>query len=94
LQTKRQIPASNQVESQTVIIENVGGASGGTGTARLARAVPDGYTLGIGNWSTHVVNAAVSVLPYDVLNDFEPVAVASASPLDRKLLREERGGGA
>src|SRR6516165_427394 len=42
---------------QSVIIENVGGASGGTGTGRLARAAPDGYTLGIGNWSTHVVNA-------------------------------------
>jgi len=42
---------------QSVIIENVGGASGGTGTGRLARAAPDGYTLGMGNWSTHVVNA-------------------------------------
>jgi len=65
---------------QSVIIENMGGASGGTGTARLARAAPDGYTLGIGNWSTHVVNAAVSVLPYDVLNDFVPVALLVRFP--------------
>ena len=65
---------------QSVIIENVGGASGGTGTGRLARAAPDGYTLGIGNWSTHVVNAAVSALPYDVQNDFVPVALLVRFP--------------
>ena len=65
---------------QSVIIENVGGASGGTGTGRLARAAPDGYTLGIGNWSTHVVNAAVSTLPYDVQNDFVPVALLVRFP--------------
>ena len=41
---------------QPIIIENVGGASGSIGTGRVARAAPDGYTLGIGNWSTHVVN--------------------------------------
>jgi Tripartite tricarboxylate transporter family receptor len=54
---------------QPIIIENVGGAGGSTGTGRVARAPPDGYTLGMGNWSTHVVNAAVSALPYDVVND-------------------------
>jgi tripartite-type tricarboxylate transporter receptor subunit TctC len=64
---------------QAIVIENVGGASGGTGTGRVARASPDGYTLGIGNSSTHVVNAAVSVLPYDVLKDFEPVALLIGS---------------
>lgn len=66
---------------QPVIIENVGGASGGTGTGRLARAAPDGYTLGIGNSSTHVVNAAVSTLPYDVASDFVPVALLVRFPL-------------
>jgi tripartite-type tricarboxylate transporter receptor subunit TctC len=69
------------VLGQSIIIENVGGASGGIGTGRLARATPDGYTLGIGNWSTHVVNAAVSVLPYNVLNDFEPVVLLIRFPL-------------
>jgi tripartite-type tricarboxylate transporter receptor subunit TctC len=41
----------------------------------VARAIPDGYTLGIGNWSTHVANGAIYALPYDVRNDFEPVAL-------------------
>jgi tripartite-type tricarboxylate transporter receptor subunit TctC len=65
---------------QSIIIENVSGASGGTGTGRLARAVPDGYTLGIGNSSTHVVNAAVLALPYDVQSDFVPVALLVRFP--------------
>jgi len=58
-----------------IVIENVSGASGGIGTGRVARAAPDGYTTGIGNWSTHVANGAIYALPYDVLTDFEPVAL-------------------
>ena len=42
---------------QPVVIENVAGAGGNLGVGRLARAAPDGYTVGIGQWSTHVVNA-------------------------------------
>ena len=49
------------------IIENVSGASGNIGTGRVYRAPPDGYTLGAGNWGTHVANGAVYALPYDVL---------------------------
>ena len=49
------------------MIENVAGAGGNIGTGRVARAAPDGYTLGIGQWSTHVVNAVTYNLPYDVL---------------------------
>jgi tripartite-type tricarboxylate transporter receptor subunit TctC len=60
---------------QPVIIENVAGASGSIGLGRLARATTDGYTLGIGNWTTHVSNGAVYALPYDVVSDFEPVAL-------------------
>ena len=59
---------------QPVIVENVGGANGTIGVARVARALPDGYTLGIGQWSTNVVNGAVYDLPYDLLKDFAPVA--------------------
>jgi len=66
---------------QPIIIENVGGASGGTGTARVARAAPDGYTLGVGNLSTHIVNPAVAAVPYDVLNDFNPVALIIRFPV-------------
>src|SRR5262245_28122508 len=44
---------------QTVIVENVTGAAGSIGVGRVARAAPDGYTLSIGHWSTHVVNGAI-----------------------------------
>jgi ABC-type branched-subunit amino acid transport system ATPase component len=47
------------VVGQPIIIENVGGVAGSLGTGRVARAAPDGYTLGLGNWSTHVANAAI-----------------------------------
>ena len=43
---------------QTVVIENVSGAAGTIGLGRVARAAPDGYTVSIGHWSTHVVNGA------------------------------------
>ena len=51
------------------------------GTGRAARAAPDGYTLSLGDVSTHVVNGAVRSLQYDVLNDFEPVCLLAISPL-------------
>jgi tripartite-type tricarboxylate transporter receptor subunit TctC len=66
---------------QPVIIENVAGASGSIGVGRVARAAPDGYTISLGNWSTHVVNGAIYALPYDVLRDFEPVALLSKNPV-------------
>jgi len=62
-----------------VVVENVPGANGNIGVGRVARAAPDGYTLIIGHWSTHVVNAAVYALPYDVLKDFEPVSLISTN---------------
>jgi tripartite-type tricarboxylate transporter receptor subunit TctC len=65
---------------QAVVIENVAGAGGNIGVGRLARAAPDGYTVGIGQWSTHVVNAVTYSLPYDVLHDFEPVALLAITP--------------
>src|SRR5258705_12638882 len=58
----------------TVIIENATGAGGSLGVGRVVRAAPDGYTVGIGNWSTHVVNGAIYALPYDLVNDLDPVA--------------------
>jgi tripartite-type tricarboxylate transporter receptor subunit TctC len=60
---------------QPIIIENATGAAGTLGVGRAARAAPDGYTIGIGAWNTHVVNGAVYQLPYDVLKDFEPVGL-------------------
>jgi tripartite-type tricarboxylate transporter receptor subunit TctC len=67
---------------QSVIIENVAGASGTIATARLARAAPDGYTLGEATWSTHVVSPVVyRHLSYNVLTDFAPVALLTETPL-------------
>jgi tripartite-type tricarboxylate transporter receptor subunit TctC len=65
---------------QQVIIENVAGAGGSTGVGRVVRAPPDGYTISIGHWSTHVVNGAIYDLPYDLLKDLEPVARLPSNP--------------
>lgn len=66
---------------QPVLIENVGGAGGSIGMGRVARAAPDGYTVGLGAWNTGVVNAALYSLTYDVLTDFEAVILLPSNPL-------------
>jgi tripartite-type tricarboxylate transporter receptor subunit TctC len=66
---------------QSIVVENVTGANGSIGVGRAARAAPDGYTIGMGAWPTHVVNGAIYNLPYDVLNDFEPVVLLPTQPL-------------
>ena len=66
---------------QSVIIENVSGGAGSVGVGRVARAAPDGYTVSIGHWNTHFVNGATLNLPYDVLNDFEPVSLLADTPI-------------
>jgi tripartite-type tricarboxylate transporter receptor subunit TctC len=66
---------------QPVIIENVTGASGSIGTGRVARAAPDGYTLGYGGAPTHVINGAALALRYDVVSDFQPISLMSNAPL-------------
>jgi tripartite-type tricarboxylate transporter receptor subunit TctC len=65
---------------QNVLIENVTGAAGSIGVGKVARATPDGYTVSIGHWSTHVINGAIYNLPYDLVKDFEPVALLAANP--------------
>ena len=59
---------------QPIIVENIPGADGNLATSRVARARPDGYTIIQGSNSTHVLNAALYSLPYDVLNDFVPIS--------------------
>jgi tripartite-type tricarboxylate transporter receptor subunit TctC len=66
---------------QPVIIENVTGAAGSIGTGQVARAAPDGHTLIFGGLNTHVVNPAFLSLQYDVLKDFEPVALTATVKL-------------
>ena len=63
---------------QPIVIENVTGANGSIAAGRAARAAPDGYTLSLGLWNTHVSNGAMYALSYDVLNDFEPVALLAS----------------
>jgi tripartite-type tricarboxylate transporter receptor subunit TctC len=72
---------------QPIIIENVGGADGSIAVGRAARAAPDGYTISIGNVATHVLNAAAYSLPYDLLNDLEPISRLTDAPafIDTKL---------
>lgn len=65
---------------QPVLIENVTGANGSIGVGRAARAAPDGHTISIGHWSTHVINGAIYSLSYDVFNDFAPVAWVATNP--------------
>jgi tripartite-type tricarboxylate transporter receptor subunit TctC len=66
---------------QTVIIENLAGATGSIGVGRVARARGDGYTLVIGEWGSLVANGAVYALPYNLLNDFSPISLVTTQPL-------------
>ncbi len=66
---------------QPVIVEAVPSASGLLGVARAVRAAPDGYTLSLGTWPTHVLNGAIFQLPYDLRTDFEPVSLLLSNPL-------------
>jgi tripartite-type tricarboxylate transporter receptor subunit TctC len=66
---------------QSIIVDNVTGAAGSIGVGRVARAAPDGYTLSIGHWSTHVVNGAIYPLPYDLLRDLEPIVLLPSNPM-------------
>jgi tripartite-type tricarboxylate transporter receptor subunit TctC len=64
---------------QAVIVENVGGAGGSIGVGRLAHATPDGYTIDIGQWDTHV-GGIIYNLNYDLQTDFAPIGLISFNP--------------
>src|SRR5436190_23746096 len=66
---------------QPILIENVTGAGGSIGVSRAVRSPPDGYTLSLGHTGTHVVNGAIYPLQYDLLNDFDPIALLAANPM-------------
>ena len=66
-------PRHGPILGQPVIIENVGGAGGSIAVGRVARAAPDGYTIDIGQWDTHV-GSIIYKLAYDLEKDFAPMA--------------------
>lgn len=65
---------------QPLLIENNGAAGGSVAVGRVAHAAPDGYTVGIGQYGNYVLNGAIYPLQYDLLRDFEPVALLASNP--------------
>jgi len=66
---------------QPVVVENKPGQAGSIGAAELARAAPDGYTIGGGTISSHAINATLyPKLPYDPLKDFAPITMLATLP--------------
>ena len=66
---------------QPIVVETAAGASGTIASARVVHAAPDGYTIGIGNWTSHVGAPAVDQLSYNVETDLQPISLLAASPL-------------
>jgi tripartite-type tricarboxylate transporter receptor subunit TctC len=65
---------------QPVIVENIPGASGSIGVGRAIRSAPDGYTICLGTWPTHVLNGAMLTLPYDIQAAMDPIAQVVSDP--------------
>jgi tripartite-type tricarboxylate transporter receptor subunit TctC len=65
---------------QPVLVENVTGAGGNIGVARVVRAAPDGYMISIGHIGPHVINGAMYHLPYDLLRDLAPIGMFVTNP--------------
>jgi tripartite-type tricarboxylate transporter receptor subunit TctC len=72
----------SEVLGQQVVIENVGGAGGMTGAARVAQSAPDGYTIGLGTVGTHAQGQSLYKKPlYNAATDFTPVALIAEVPI-------------
>ncbi len=66
---------------QAIIVENLPGAAGSLAVGRVVKAAPDGYTLSIGHWATHVINGAIYPLQYDLIKDLEPLGMIATNPM-------------
>jgi tripartite-type tricarboxylate transporter receptor subunit TctC len=76
-----QAAALGEILGQTIIIENIGGAAGTVGSARAAKAAPDGYTMLFGNTGTHTYSQSLyKKPPYNSVDDFTPAGIVTDSP--------------
>jgi hypothetical protein len=66
---------------QPVVIENVSGAAGTLGVGRAVRAPADGYTVSVGTSTTHMLTGGLYTLPFDIINDLDPVILIGSEPL-------------
>src|SRR5262245_34353494 len=71
-----------EILKQTVVVENVGGAGGMIGSARIARGTPDGYQFVLGSVGTHAQNQTLYKKPlYNSATDFAPLALVAEQPI-------------
>ena len=70
----------SEITKQPVLIDNRGGQAGVLGTDAIAKAAPDGYTIGIVSASSLVINPTMEKVPYDVAKDFAPVTLVTTVP--------------
>ena len=70
----------SELIKQPVVIDNRGGQGGVLGTDAVAKAAPDGYTIGIVSASSLVINPTMEKVPYDVARDFAPVTLVTTVP--------------
>jgi len=66
---------------QTIVVENITGAGASIGVTRAIQSPPDGYTISIGNWTSHVGAGAMYPVSWDILKDLEPISLLTATPL-------------
>lgn len=76
------VPGLSEFLGQQIVVENVGGSGGMTGSARVAKAAPDGYQFVLGNVGTHAANQTFYKTPlYNAATDFAPVMLIAQTPL-------------
>jgi tripartite-type tricarboxylate transporter receptor subunit TctC len=80
--TRALAQAMSESTGQQFVVENRPGAGGTLGLAPVAKSAPDGYTIVASDVPSHAISATLyAKLPYDVLGDFEPIAMIAGSPM-------------